>query len=193
MQITSARAMKRIGYGCLCVIAVWLVFVIWLYTGFSRGQQELSSSSLVEYQKSDTASWIALPDNAREITTYRHLGFDTNYRYLKATLSEPIPALPDLIAQSISLQPFKPNETYVLVENVKITYEEFVLLFTHPVPTWWEVNFSRFDQQAFCVWETTNGYGYGYIYLYDSAEKELFIFQWSQQHKTVQDVRDSLE
>ncbi len=126
MQITSDRAMKRIGYGCLFVIAIWVVFVIWLYTGFPRGQQELSSSSLVEYQKSEIASWIALPDNAREITTYKHLGFDTNYRYLKATLSDPIPALPDLIAQSISLQPFKPNETYMLVENGRVEEGLFV-------------------------------------------------------------------
>lgn len=193
MQLYSRYAIKRVGYGCLLLIAVWVAFTTWLHTGFQRGQHELKDSSLLEFQKSDMGKWIALPDSARKITTFSYLGFDTNYRFLKATFSESPSVLSDLIFQSIALQPLETNDTYFLNENAKITYEKFASLFHNAKPSWWKTEFSRFNQQAFCVWENTNGYGYGYIYLYDSTQKELRVFQWSQQHNTVEFVRDLFE
>lgn len=159
-----------------------------------RGSHDLKNSSHTEFQTSEAAEWIALPDDAHDITTYSYFGFDTNYRFLKATLAEAPPALIDLLDRSIQLQPRDVNETFVTIDEASIDFEGFDSAFqfsSSVMPAWWKTDFSRFDHQSYCTWEADD-YGYGYVYLYDSQQKELRAFQWSQQWNTVDRTRTAL-
>ena len=162
----------------------------------SSGFHDLKNASFAEFQKSDAAKWIALPSNAVDIATFNFFGFDTNHRFLKATLASDPPALSDLLDQSVHIQPRTTNDTFISSAIANVTFEKFTSVFLSPPsarPTWWKTDFSRFDHQSFCTWQDTNHYGYGYIYLYDSKQKELRAFQWSQQWNTVEDTRKALE
>jgi hypothetical protein len=161
----------------------------------SSGFHDLKNASFAEFQKSDAAKWIALPSNAVDIATFNFFGFDTNHRFLKATLASDPPALTGLLDQSVQIQPRTTNDTFISSATADVTFEKFTSVFLGPStarPTWWETDFSRFDQQSFCAWQSTNNYGYGYLYLYDSQQKELRAFQWSQQWNTAEDTKRAL-
>jgi len=161
----------------------------------SSGSRGLEDADHATFEKSDAAKWIALPTNADEITTFNFFGFDTNYRFLKATLSDNPPELPSLLARSLQIQPRIPDNSLVTISQANISYEEFSSHFvwtSSVAPLWWKTDFSRFDQQSFCAWQSTNNYGYGYLYLYDSNQKELRAFQWSRQWDTVESTLNAL-
>jgi hypothetical protein len=152
------------------------------------GRQMLSDVNFKKYAQSDCAKWIAIPATADGITVFGFFGFDTNYRYLRCSVARATTNLVDLVMQSIASQPRKTNDTFVIVQNAHITAEAMQSVFggfPGSVPQWWRTDFSRFDQQAYCAWNT-NHYGYGYIYLLDSKEGALRAFQWSQQHNTAE-------
>ncbi len=157
-------------------------------------KQMLSKVTFQKYIQSDCAKWIAIPATADTITAFGFFAFDTNYRYLKCTIPSSTPALIDLIRQSLASQPRQTNDTFVLVQNAHVTAEKMQSIFgglPRSSPKWWRTDFSQFDEQAYCAWDT-NHYGYGYVYLLDSQQKELRAFQWSQQHNTASETVKTL-
>lgn len=159
------------------------------------GRHMLSSVPLDQYKMSESAKWIAVPPTADRISVFGVFGFGKNCRFLRCTLGQAEASLTNLISQSLELQPRKTNETFVLIQDAHIAGVGFEKLFcstSATQPSWWETDFTRFDAQAFCVWQSTNNYGYGYIYLLDSGQKELWAFQWSQQWNTVDRTKQLL-
>lgn len=167
-----------------------IIFLTLIATSCMRqsGHHMLSNVPLDHYKTSSCAKWITVSPTAEGISVFGFFAFDTNYRFLKCTLGQVETNLANLIFHSLELQPRKTNETLILVQDAHISSEGFEKLFCSvptSQPSWWETDFSRFDIQAFCVWQSTNNYGYGYVYLLDSDRKELMAFQWSQQWSTV--------
>lgn len=161
----------------------------------NKGRDGLFDAALGDYAKSETAKWITLPPQADKITTFLFFGRDTNYRYLKAMVDADELSLPDLMRMSLQSQPRLTNDTFVSFMDANITFEGFASAFSgisSSMPSWWETDFSRFDQQIFCVWQDDNNYGYGYVFLYDSEQGELRVFQWGQQWNTVARTKEAL-
>ena len=161
---------------------------------FTSGRNELRSSSMDEYMKSDVASRIVIPSSSKEISTFRLLGFDTNYRYLMATVQPESTDLADLCAKSIALQPVETNSTFTTFTNINMAgFEALFGGIPRSAPSWWDTDETQFDQQYLCTWETTNHYGHGYLFLLNSKKRQLRVFQWIQQWNTVARTKEALE
>lgn len=179
--------------------AIFLLVVAGWYFGlggclFMSGRNELRFASMDDYLKSDVAKWIAVPAASADIATYRFLGFDTNYRYLMATVQPESIDLAELCSRSIALQSGETNASIAICTNINVS--GFDAVFGGPPrsrPSWWITDASRFDRQYLCAWENTNHYGYGYIFLVDSKKSELRAFQWIQQWNTVARTKQAFE
>ena len=95
------------------VILLPLLAVGW-YLGLggcllTTGRNEMRSGSVNDYMESDVSQWIAIPPSATNITTYRFLAFDTNHRYLMATIQPESTDLAELCSRSMDLQDLPPH------------------------------------------------------------------------------------
>ena len=161
---------------------------------FAPGRNELRSGSMAEYMRSDVSSWIAIPPSSADITTFRFLGFDTNYRYLTSTVQPETTDLAELCSRSIALQPSETNASMAIFTNIHMS--GFATLFgrlPRSAPSWWASDDSQYDRQYLCTWESTNHYGHGYLFLLDSKKGRLRAFQWIQQWNTVARTKAAFE
>ena len=161
---------------------------------FTTGRNELRGGSVDEYLQSDVSKWIAIPPTSADITSFRFLTFDTNYRFLMATVQPESTDLAELCARSIALQPIETNFSLTILTNINLS--GFKTVFggmPRSTPSWWNSDEIQYDQQYLCTWENTNHYGYGYLFLMDSKKGTLRAFQWIQQWNTVSRTKEALE
>lgn len=178
---------------------IFLLLVAGWYFGlggwlFISGRNELRSSSMDEYMKSDVARWISIPSSSADITTYQFLGFDTNYRYLMANVPPESIDLAELCSRSIALHPAGTNVSMTICTNINLS--GFKTVFggiPRSTPSWWDSDDTQCDQQYLCTWETTNHYGFGYLFLLESKKGKLRAFQWIQQWNTVSRTKEAFE
>ncbi len=159
---------------------------------FSPGRCELRGGSAAEYLQTETAKWIAIPPSSEKVATFRFLAFDTNYRFLMATVQPGSTDLAELCARSIGLQPGETNASLSISTNVHLS--GFQTLFggsSRSAPAWWNADEAQFDQRYLCAWETTNHYGRGFLFLLDSQRGRLQAFQWIQQWNTVSETMNA--
>lgn len=161
---------------------------------FSSGRHELRAGSMSEYRQSEVSRWIAIPTSSVDITTYRFLGFDTNYRFLMASVPPESADLAELCSRSLALQSVGTNVSMTIRTNIQMS--GFEILFgkaPRAVPSWWKTDKFQNDRQYICMWESTNHYGYGYLFLLDSKNGTLRAFQWIQQWNTISATMKALE
>ena len=183
----------------LLVALLIIALAVW-YFGFGgfllkpiAGSHGLRDGTMHAYRQSEIAKWIAIPESSTHITTYRFLGFDTNYRFLKTTLGSASPDLTELCFQSIALQPRMTNSTFTIITNINLGgFSTAFGSLPKSVPPWWSTDGSRFDRSFACTWEDNNHYGYGYLYLHDTQAGELRVFQWSHQWNDVSATMNAL-
>ena len=182
----------------ILVILLPLLAVGW-YLGLggcllTMGRNEMRSGSVNDYMESDVSHWIAIPPSATNITTYRFLAFDTNHRYLMATIQPESTDLAELCSRSMDLQDLKTNNSLTILTNINLS--NFNAVFggaPKSTPSWWNTDETQYDQRYLCAWENTNHYGYGYLFLMDSKKGKLQAFQWIQQWNTVSNTTKAFE
>ena len=160
----------------------------------TRGRNEMRGGTANEYMESEVSRWIAIPPSATDITTYRFLAFDTNYRYLTATLQPETADLAELCAQSMDLQGIQANNDPTIITNINLS--NFHAVFggaPGSTPSWWNTDGTQYDRHYLCAWENTNHYGRGYMFLLDTKKGKLQAFQWIQQWNTVSNTAKAFE
>ncbi len=173
--------------GCSILLCLVIVIAIGLFIYFSISIPE-KNATYKEYSWSEYADWIVIPESSSSIDTFSFLGFDTNYRFVKANLKDSNFDLKLLADKSLAKQSIEINRNkYAEVTDFKITLLEFNKVFFGGIkdstPAWWDKELNRFDRCFVCFWDDGGAprYGFGYMYLLDTREKELRVFQWNSQ------------
>lgn len=166
---------------------VCLIFLV-LTVVSCAPEQPLESGSRDDYLQQRFSQWIFLPEGAGQITTHALLERDFNFRAVRCTLPSEAPSLEALIRESIGGSQRTENESFVVAVVRNLEFDFFEQYFGRGVesfPEWMLADYSRFDQVVFGGWED-HGYGYGYLYMQDRSSNEMLVFQWSQQHGSME-------
>jgi hypothetical protein len=137
-----------------------------------------------EYQASEYANWVSLPNDAREISVHFYAGRDVNYRTV--SFQSGVTNLNEIMDASLKRNIQHHEEPISRLENVRVSLDGLFSVFIYgddSIPSWWIQNFPG-DYKASILFWTHDEYGMGYLVIEDVKLHQVRVLQFSQQWLT---------